>query len=75
MSEQYKIIIHPSIIKYDYRIAWTWDEMEKRNERNNNVDYIRLMFWMPARPYWKPLYSQRTTHRWKERPLEFNEWR
>jgi hypothetical protein len=41
-SEQYKVIVHPSVISYDYRIAWTWEEMEKRNEYNNNVDSIRI---------------------------------
>ena len=43
-SEQYKVIVHPSVISYDYRIAWTWEEMEKRNEYNNNVDSIRISF-------------------------------
>jgi hypothetical protein len=49
--------------------------MEKRNEYNCNVDHIRISFWLNARPYGRPLYSEWTTHRWKERPLEFNEWR
>lgn len=65
--EEYKVIIHPSVISYDYRIAWTWDEMEKRNKRNNNVDAIRLSFWLPQRPYWKPMFSEWKTHWGKER--------
>jgi hypothetical protein len=40
----YKIVCHPSVISYDYRIAWTWEEMEKRNEYNCNVDHIRISF-------------------------------
>lgn len=76
-SEQYKVIVHPSVISYDYRIAWTWEEMEKRNEYNNNVDSIRISFWLPARPYGRPLYSEWTTHWGKDRPfnLEFNDRR
>ena len=75
-KSDYKIIVHPSVISYDYRIAWTWEEMDKRNEYNNNVDKIRYSFWLPWRPYWKPLYSEWASHRWKDRPLKlkFEEW-
>lgn len=71
---KFKVVVHPSVISYDYRIAWTWEEMEKRNEYNWNVDHIRMAFWLNARPYGRPLYSQWTTHWGKDRPLQFNEW-
>ena len=71
-KQWYKVVIHPSIITYDYRIAWTWEEMDKRNKWNNMVDNIRLAFRLPARPYWRPLYSEWTTHYWKNRPLLWN---
>jgi len=75
-KSEYKVIVHPSVISYDYRISWTWNEMEKRDKSNIEKDKLRLAFWMPARPYWKPLYSQRTTHRWKDRRfLEFWHWK
>jgi predicted transposase YdaD len=38
----YKIVCHPSVISYDYRIAWTWEEMDKRNKSNALKDKIRL---------------------------------
>ena len=66
------MIVHPSLVTYDYRIAWTWEEMEKRDEKNIMVDKLRLAAWMPWRPYWKPLYSIWKSHRWKDRPLLWN---
>ena len=29
-------------LAYDYRIAWTWEEMDKRNKSNDLKDKIRL---------------------------------
>ena len=26
------LVVHPSVVAYDYRIAWTWEEMDKRNK-------------------------------------------
>ena len=76
MSEWYKLIIHPSLLEYDYRIAWTWDEMNNRNERNFMVDKLRIAYGMNARPYWRPLYSIWKTHWGKDRPLpEIPDWR
>ena len=67
-----KIIVHPSVIEYDFRIAWTWDEMEKRNESNALKDKLRLACLMP----WRPLYSVWKTHWGKDRPLpEIPDWR
>ena len=43
-EEDFKIVIHPSVISYDYRIAWTWEEMDKRNKYNNNIDSVRHAF-------------------------------
>ena len=43
-KSEYKVIVHPSMINYDYRIAWTWDEMEKRNKSNIEKDKLRLAF-------------------------------
>lgn len=65
--ETYKVLVHPSVISYNYRIAWTWEEMEKRNIYNNNVDDLRIAFWLNARPYGRPLYSEWTTHWGKKR--------
>jgi len=56
------LVVHPSVVAYDYRIAWTWEEMDKRNKSNALKDKIRLACWMPWRPYWKPLFSQWTDH-------------
>ena len=71
-NDWYSIVVHPSVIEYDYRIAWTWEEMDKRDKNNARKDVIRLAFWLPWRPYWKPLYSIRKSHRWKDRPLLWN---
>lgn len=73
-KSEYKVIVHPSVVSYDYRIARTWEEMDKRNKWNNKVDDIRLTFRLPARPYGKPLYSEWKTHWGKDKPLEFSEW-
>ena len=51
-KSEYKLIVHPNIISYDYRIAWTWEEMERRNEWNITVDGVRILFWKEKRPYW-----------------------
>ena len=61
-DDWFSIVVHPSVIEYDYRIAWTWEEMDKRNKNNARKDIIRLAFWLPWRPYWRPLFSQRTDH-------------
>ena len=71
-KSEYKIVVHPSVISYDYRIARTWEEMDKRNKWNNKVDDIRLTFRLPARPYGKPLYSEWVSHWGKDRPLLWN---
>ena len=70
-KSEYKIVVHPSVVSYDYRIAWTWDEMDKRNKNNKEKDKLRLAFWMPARAYWDE--PTRTSHYGKQRMLKFNE--
>lgn len=71
-KSEYKVIVHPSMINYDYRIAWTWDEMEKRDKSNVEKDKLRLAFWMPTRAYWEQI--EWTNHYYNSKPLEFNEW-
>lgn len=72
--ESRKIVVHPSVIKYDFRIAWTWEEMDKRNESNALKDKLRLACWMPWRPYWDWLVSQWTDHWGKDRWLVLKNW-
>ena len=43
-KSEYTMIVHPNIISYDYRIAWTWEEMERRNQWNITVDGVRILF-------------------------------
>ena len=73
--ESRKIIVHPSVIKYDFRIAWTWKEMDKRDKGNALKDKIRLACWMPWRPYWDWLVSKRTDHWGKDRWLVLKNWK
>ena len=69
-KSEYKIVVHPSVVSYDYRIARSWDEMNKRNKNNKEKDKLRLAFWMPARAYWeKPIW---TSHYRKQMMLKFN---
>ena len=73
------MIVHPSLVTYDYRIAWTWEEMNKRNEKNIMVDKLRKTAWMPWRPYWEPLFTKWTDHWGKKRYLNkiwnFGAWK
>lgn len=50
-NDGYTLIVHPSLFSYDYRIAWTWKEMKKRNEKNILTDKLRIATWRPARAY------------------------
>ena len=68
----YKVIVHPSVISYDYKIAWTRNEMEKRNKSNMEKDKLRGAFWMPNRAYWE--HKEWTNHYCKHKPIEFDEW-
>ena len=69
-KSEYKIVVHPSVVSYDYRIARSWDEMNKRNKNNKEKDKLRLAFWMPARAYWEqPTW---TSHYGKQMMLKFN---
>ena len=70
-KQWYKVLVHPSLITYDYRIAWTWNEMEKRNKSNIEKDKLRLAFWMPTRAYGE--HIEWTNHYCNSKPLEFNE--
>ena len=71
----YTLIVHPSVIAYDYRIAWTWEEMDKRNKSNILTDELRHACWLPLRPYWDWLVSQWTSHWGKDRWLVFKNWK
>lgn len=72
-KSEYNVVVHPSVVSYDYRIAWTWEEMDKRNKNNKEKDKLRLAFWMPARAYWEqPTW---TSHYGKQRMLKFSDWR
>lgn len=71
-KQWYKVVINPSLINYDYRIAWTWNEMEKRNKSNVEKDKLRLAFWIPTRAYGE--HIEWTNHYCNNKPLELNEW-
>jgi hypothetical protein len=43
-SDSWTVVCHPNIISYDYRIAWTWEELERRNQWNITVDGVRILF-------------------------------